>query len=157
MTVDPSTAGAALRTAGAGAALSTLPGFGEAVEGRALVSRDAFSPRYDLDRSTGLISREGHDLKGENIAGAILVVPAAKGGVAAGWSLYDLKQRGIAPLAFVFTTVNPVFVQGCVHAGITIVHGVSPDPVASLRTGFRLRVDPQQRRIDVVSATVAAL
>lgn len=143
---------------------TTLPGFGPAVEGPALVSRDAFSPRYDLDRDTGIVSRAGHDLAGESIAGAVIVIPAAKGGVAAGWSLYDLKQRGIAPLAFVFTRVNPVFVQGCVHAGITIVHGLRPDPVAVLRDGvrprgrswrpggLRLRVDPARRRVTVVEA-----
>lgn len=133
--------------------LVTEPGFGEAVEGVALVSLDAFSPRYDLDRDTGVVSRAGHDLVGQSLAGVILVVPAAKGGVAAGWALYDLKHRGLAPLAFVFTRVNPVFVQGCVHAGITIVHGARPDPVAALRSGLALRVDPARRRVTVLGET----
>lgn len=140
---------------------TTRPGFGPVVEGTALVSRDAFSPRYDLDRDVGVVSRAGHDLEGRSIAGVIVVVPAAKGGVAAGWSLYDLRQRGIAPLAFVFTRVNPVFVQGCVHAGIPIVHGVRPDPVSALhelaRGGpLRLRVDPPGRRVSVLLPDPAA-
>jgi hypothetical protein len=34
--------------------------FGPAVEGEALVSEEGFSPRYDLDRWTGLITKPGH-------------------------------------------------------------------------------------------------
>ena len=33
---------------------------GEVVEGEVLVSVEGFSPRYDLDRWTGEISRPGH-------------------------------------------------------------------------------------------------
>jgi uncharacterized protein len=152
--------------AAAATVFTTMPGYGPPIEGAALVSRDAFSPRYDLDRDTGVVSRAGHDLEGRSIAGMIVVVPAAKGGVAAGWSLYDLKQRGIAPLAFVFTRVNPVFVQGCVHAGIPIVHGVRPDPVTALcdlgrahaagAPPLRLHVDPGARRLTVLAPGPAA-
>ena len=39
--------------------LKVLRGYGEPVEGEALVMREGFSPRYDLDRLTGLISRIG--------------------------------------------------------------------------------------------------
>ena len=98
------------------------PGFGETVEGEVLVSTEGFSPRYDLDRDTGVISRKGHAIEGKSIAGKILVVPSAKGGVAAGWAFYDLHQRGIAPKALICGTTNPVFVQGCVLAGIPIMH-----------------------------------
>ena len=76
-------------------------GFGPAVEGEALVSTDAFSPRYDLDRDAGIVSRRDHAIAGSSIKGKVLVIPAAKGGVAAGWAFYDIAQRGIAPLALI--------------------------------------------------------
>ncbi|NUO72518.1 MAG: hypothetical protein HOQ10_07365, partial [Frateuria sp.] len=38
--------------------------WGEVVEARALVMREGFSPRYDLDRWTGVISRIGHSAEG---------------------------------------------------------------------------------------------
>lgn len=117
-------------------------GFGPIVEGEALVSSDAFSPRYDLDRATGLISREGHAIAGHNISGKILVMPAAKGGVAAGWAFYDIMRRGVGPLALICRETNPVMVQGAVLAGFPIMHRLEPDPVTSIRTGDRLRVDP---------------
>lgn len=126
-------------------------GFGERVEGELLVSRCGFSPRYDLHRDRGVISRRGHDLEGEAVAGKIVVFTAAKGGVAAGWALYDLVQRGIAPLGFVFETVNPVFVQGCVVAGIPIVHQLWPSPTTSTATGQRASLDPRTGRLVVTS------
>jgi len=84
--------------------------FGEIVEGEALVSTEGFSPRYDLDRWSGLISRPGHALEGHNIRDKILITPSAKGGIAAGWAFYDIRSKGIAPKAFVFG-VNPLGVQ----------------------------------------------
>ena len=130
--------------------LTARGGAGQAVCGEALVSTHPFSPRYDLDRATGVISRIDHDLAGKSLANKIVVFPAAKGGVAAGWALYALKAAGLAPLAFVFTTVNPVFVQGAVHAGIPILHGISPDPVAVLATGMRVQADPAALTIRVL-------
>jgi predicted aconitase with swiveling domain len=126
-------------------------GFGAVVEGELLVSTDAFSPRYDLDRANGEISRKGHAIAGHNIAGKSLVVPAAKGGVAAGWAFYDLAQRGIAPQALICSNTNPVFVQGCVLAGISILHRLAPDPLNVLNTGDRVRVDPVHGTLEVLS------
>ena len=46
---------------------------GDVVEGVALVSTQGFSPRYDLDRWTGEISRPGHAIEGENIKNKVLL------------------------------------------------------------------------------------
>lgn len=135
---------------GAGIVLRGPRGFGDTIEGVAMVSADAFSPRYDLDRATGEISRRGHALEGRNIAGRILVVPAAKGGVAAGWAFYDLVARHIGPAALICMRTNPVFVQGCVLAGIGIMHELEPEPVATLRTGDRVRFDPENGMVTVL-------
>jgi predicted aconitase with swiveling domain len=124
--------------------------FGAAVEGEALVSTEGFSPRYDLDRWSGVISRPGHALEGHNIRDKILITPSAKGGIAAGWAFYDLKHKGIAPRAFVFGVTNPVMVQGAIFAGITITEGWSVSPYEIIRTGDIIRVDPARRTIRVV-------
>ena len=124
--------------------------FGDVVEGEALVSTEGFSPRYDLDRWSGLISRPGHALEGHNIKDKILITPSAKGGIAAGWAFYDIRQKGIAPKAFVFGVTNPVMVQGAVFAGITITEGWSRDPYKIIHTGDVVRVDPKKKTIEVV-------
>ena len=123
---------------------------GPVVEGEAVVSAEGFSPRYDLDRWTGEISRPGHAIEGENIKDKVLFFPTAKGGIAAGWAFYDLKTKGIAPKAIVFGVTNPVMVQGAVFAGITITEGWSQDPQEVVKTGDLVRVDPANKKIEVL-------
>ncbi|HEX9685170.1 MAG TPA: DUF126 domain-containing protein [Burkholderiales bacterium] len=124
--------------------------FGRAVEGEAVVSEEGFSPRYDLDRWSGVITKPGHRLEGVNIRDKILFFPTAKGGIAAGWAFHDIKTKGIAPRALVFGVTNPVMVQGAVFAGMTITEGWSRDPRACIRTGDTVRVDPAARTIELV-------
>jgi uncharacterized protein len=123
---------------------------GPIVEGEAVMSTEGFSPRYDLDRWTGVISKPGHKLEGISIKDKILFFPTAKGGIAAGWAFYDIQGKGIAPRAFVFGVTNPVMVQGAIFAGIAITEGWSADPMTLIRTGDWVRVDPQQRTIEVL-------
>ncbi len=130
-------------------------GFGPVVEGEALVSTDAFSPRYDLDRATGTISRRNHAIVGRSIAGKVLVIPTPKGGVAAGWAFYDIAQRGIMPLALICRESNPVMVQGAVLAGIPIMHRLTPDPVSTIRSGDVVRVDPAAGTVTIMRRQAA--
>lgn len=125
------------------------PGVGDPVEGEALVSPDGFSARYDLDRTTGVISRESHALYGQSIAGKVLVCPLAKGGFATSWALLDLSARHLAPLAMLFTWANPVMVQGAVLGGVALMDQLTPDPMEAIRTGDRVRVDPSAGRVEV--------
>lgn len=124
--------------------------FGPVVEGEAVISSEGFSPRYDLDRWSGIITKPGHELEGVNIRDKILFFPTAKGGIAAGWAFYDIKAKSIAPKALVFGVTNPVMVQGAVFAHITITEGWSRDPRECIRTGDIVRVDPTERTIEIV-------
>jgi uncharacterized protein len=123
---------------------------GAAVEGEAVVSEEGFSPRYDLDRWTGTITKPGHQLEGTSLKDKICFFPTAKGGIAAGWAFYDIKWKKIAPKAFVFGVTNPVMVQGAIFAGITITEGWTPHPREVLATGDWVRVDPLGRTIEVL-------
>jgi predicted aconitase with swiveling domain len=129
--------------------LTGHPGVGDVVEGEALVSPDGFSTRYDLDRTTGVISRESHALYGKSIAGRVFVCPLAKGGFATSWALLDLKSRGLAPAAMIFGWANPVMVQGAVLAGVAIMDQLTPNPMQVIRTGDWVRVDPKAGRVEV--------
>lgn len=129
--------------------LTAHPGVGDVVEGDALVSPDGFSARYDLDRTTGVIARESHALHGQSIAGKVFVCPLAKGGFATSWALYDLRARGLAPLAMLFGWANPVMVQGAVLAGVALMDQLAPDPMEVIETGDRVRVDPKAGRVEV--------
>lgn len=124
--------------------------YGSAVEGEALVSSEGFSPRYDLDRWSGVITKPGHKLEGSNIRDKILFFPSAKGGIAAGWAFYDIRNKGYAPKALVFGVTNPVMVQGAVFADIPITEGWSRDPAECIQSGDFVRVDPARKTIELL-------
>ena len=119
-------------------------GLGHKVSGEALVARDDFSARYDLDRIKGEFSRPQHALFGKNYVGKILVVNTAKGGVASAWMLHEMCSRKMAPLAILFNEVNPILAQGAALAGLTICHRfLDIDVTTAIQTGDHLNVDPQ--------------
>lgn len=124
--------------------------FGSIVEGEAVVSEEGFSPRYDLDRWSGVITKPGHKLEGVNIRDKICFFPTAKGGIAAGWAFYDIKGKKIAPRAFIFGVTNPVMVQGAVFADITISEGWSRPPAEVIGNGDWVRVDPSRKVIELL-------
>jgi len=125
--------------------------WGPTVEAPVLVMKEGFSPRYDLDRWSGIISRVGHTAEGQSIVGKILIIPTVKGGVAAGWAFYDLLYKGIAPFGLVFGKLNPVMVQGAILANIPIADGLEQDSMLLLQNVQNIRFDPSTKSITAVT------
>ncbi|MBO0717616.1 MAG: DUF126 domain-containing protein [Rhizobiales bacterium] len=121
-------------------------GMGRKVRARALVASDGFSARYDLDRVSGVFSRPEHKLAGESYVGRVLVLDAAKGGVATAWMLHEMKVRGIMPAALVLNRVNPIMVQGAALADFTMISGFSCDITKAIANGAEVEVDPRGER-----------
>lgn len=119
---------------------------GKAVTGRALVAKDGFSARYDLDRIRGVFSRPDHKLAGENYRDRILVLDAAKGGVATAWMLYEMAARNVVPAALVLNVVNPIMVQGAALAGLTLISGFDRDITLAIANGAQVEIDPNAER-----------
>jgi predicted aconitase with swiveling domain len=121
-------------------------GMGAKVRAIALVAKDGFSARYDLDRIKGIFSRPQHKLAGENYVGRVLVLDAAKGGVATAWMLYEMKSRGVMPAALVLNAVNPIMAQGAALADFTMISGFEPDVTQAIPNGAMVEVDPTGER-----------
>lgn len=121
-------------------------GMGRKVQGNALVAKDGFSARYDLDRIKGVFSRPEHKLVGESYVGRILVLDAAKGGVATAWMLHEMAARGMAPAALVLNAVNPIMVQGAALADFTMLSGFDLDITAAIPNGATVEVDAAVER-----------
>jgi predicted aconitase with swiveling domain len=126
-------------------------GIGPAVTGTALVAKDNFSARYDLDRKAGVFSRPSHQLAGRSYHGRILVLDQAKGGVATAWMLRDMAERGIVPLALVFNRVNPILAQGAAFGSVALVDRFDGDVTDLIRTGDQLRVDPAAGLVEILN------
>lgn len=127
-------------------------GIGPTVQGEALVAKDNFSARYDLDRIAGIFSRPGHALAGQSYDGKILVLNTAKGGVASAWMLHEMKSRGITPKAILFNTANTILVQGAALADLTLCDRFEDGDVTDLiRSGDIVRIEPEKGLVTVVS------
>ena len=127
---------------------------GTRVEGIALVAKDGFSARYDLDRIRGVFSRPAHKLAGQSYRDRILFLDTAKGGVASAWMLHEMKARGVAPLALVFNSVNPIIAQGTSLAGLTMLAGFGCDITGALASGARIELVPDRRLLRVLAPGV---
>jgi predicted aconitase with swiveling domain len=117
-------------------------GMGKRVRARALVAKDGFSARYDLDRVNGVFSRPEHKLAGQSYVGRVLVLDQAKGGVATAWMLHEMQARGIVPAALVLNIVNPIMAQGAALADFTMISGFATDITRAIPDGAMVEVDP---------------
>lgn len=123
---------------------------GPRVSGIALVAKDGFSARYDLDRINGVFSRPSHKLAGQSYRDRILVLDAAKGGVATAWMLHEMKARGMAPLALVFNAANPIMAQGIALADLTMLAGFDADITSAIASGDRVELIPNESLLRLV-------
>lgn len=128
----------------AGVALIGHVGMGPAVRGIALAAQDDFSTRYDLDRDRGIFSRPSHKLYGESYVGRILVLNAAKGGVASAWMLREMSMMELSPLALLLNDANPVMAQGAAFANLPFMDRFETDITRAVRSGDQLFVDPAE-------------
>ena len=124
---------------------------GRGVRGTALVANDGFSARYDLDRIAGVFSRPTHKLAGQSYVGRILVLDTAKGGVASAWMIHEMQSRGLAPLAFIFNSVNPILAQGAALGDVPMLAGFDGDITAAIANGAELEIDPRRRVVTVLA------
>lgn len=123
---------------------------GRTVRGAAMVAKDGFSARYDLDRMVGVFSRPAHQLVGRSYVGRVLVLDTAKGGVASAWMLHEMQSRGIIPLAIVFNTVNPILAQGAALGDVPMLAGFACDITDAIRDGAEVEVDPTAKTLRVI-------
>ena len=123
---------------------------GKKVRGEALVAKDGFSARYDLDRIGGTFSRPTHRLAGQSYVGKVLVLDTAKGGVASAWMLREMASRAVVPLALVFNSVNPILAQGAAFGDITLLAGFDADITGAVPHGATVEIDPAARTLRVL-------
>jgi len=124
-------------------------GIGPEVSGLALVAKDNFSARYDLDRNAGIFCRPQHKLYGHNYVGKVLILDLSKGGVATAWMLQEMVSRDLAPLALVLNAANPIMAQGAAFANLPLIDRFETDITREIHTGDKVLIQPQLGRITV--------
>lgn len=127
-------------------------GIGDEVSGQALVASDNFSARYDLDRINGVFSRPQHKLYGQSYDGKILILNAAKGGVATAWMLQEMVSRGVAPKALILNFANPIMAQGAAFANLPMIDRFDVDITEVVPNGVDVQVVPETGELRILSS-----
>ena len=106
--------------------------------GPALVTAMGISFYGGVDPETGKVVEKDHELEGQSIAGRVLVFPTGKGSTVGSYTLYRLKNAGLAPAAIVNAEAETITAVGCIISDIPCVDQI---PIEQIKTGMRVRVD----------------
>ena len=104
------------------------------VSGKILKSNQPINFLGSIDKKTGEITDQKHDLFGKNIADSILVFPNGIGSSVGAYTIYSLKSNNVAPAAMVCQKVDLTVASGCALANIPLFV-LSPDEYGNMKDG----------------------
>ena len=104
------------------------------VSGRVVKSNQPINFLGSVDKKTGTITDQKHDLFGKNITGSILVFPNGIGSSVGAYTIYSLKSNNSAPIAMACQKVDLTVASGCALANIPLVI-LSTDEYDSMKEG----------------------
>ncbi|MCW2768346.1 MAG: hypothetical protein JWO11_4305 [Nocardioides sp.] len=86
---------------------------GEA-SGAVVASRQMLSFWGGVDPATGTVIDQRHSLRGQSLAGAVLVLPKGKGSSTGSYVLLDSLVAGVAPAGIVMNHIDEIIALGVV-------------------------------------------
>jgi hypothetical protein len=125
-------------------------------EGNAIVTRQAFAFSHGVHPQTGVVSDVRHELKGESIAGRVLVYPYGRGSSTGDLWMLEVTRCGKSPAAIINLETDPITVAGSVlskliySTEIPIVDRLDKNPLDVIKTGDYLRVDGTRGIVEVL-------
>lgn len=120
-----------------------------AVEGEAVVTTDLVAFWGGTDWETGEIVEIGHQAKGKNMAGKILVCPAGKGGAGDTFGYYYLYKSGKAPKAIVCNRGQGTTLAGALLTDTPMIYGFKENVVEVVNDGDLVKVDSEKGEVTI--------
>ncbi|WML68536.1 MAG: hypothetical protein METHP_02171 [Methanoregula sp. SKADARSKE-2] len=108
--------------------------------GPLLVSPVPISFLSGVDPESGIIVETGHPLRGECMAGKVLVFPYGKGSTVGSYVLYALSRNGHAPAAIINAEAEPIIATGAIIGEIPLIDRIDL-PFDRLQNGTWVTVD----------------
>ncbi|TBR07091.1 MAG: DUF126 domain-containing protein [Candidatus Nitrosotenuis sp.] len=99
-----------------------------------------------VDKKTGVIHDEKHDLAGRSIKNSILVFPYGVGSSVGAYTIYSLKSNKSAPLAMICAKADLSVASGCALANIPMVIATE---LEKLENGKEVTLDTESDRLIV--------
>ncbi len=111
-------------------------------EGIVLKSKYPINFLGTVDKKTGIISDENHDLYQKSIKDTILVFPSGVGSSVGAYTIYSIKSNDTAPLAMVCTKADLTVATGCALANIPVII-ISDKEFSSIKNGQKITLDTE--------------
>jgi len=119
------------------------------VEGEALVTTDLIAFWGGTDWESGEIVEIGHQARGKNMAGKILVCPAGKGGAGDTFGYYYLYKSGKAPKAIVCNRGQGTTLAGALLTDTPMIYGFNENVVELVSDGDIVKVDSEKGEVTI--------
>ena len=115
-------------------------------KGTILVSKNPINFLGGVDKKTGRIRDEKHDLFGKILANKILVFPYGVGSSVGAYTIYSLKYNKCAPIAMICMKADLTTASGCAISNIPLLVA-EREEYESLRDGQEVLVDAIEGKI----------
>ena len=116
------------------------------VQGITLVAKNPMNFLGAVDKKTGKVRDEKHDLFGKSLAEKILVFPYGVGSSVGAYTIYSIKSNKCAPQAMICLKADLTTASGCALANIPLVVA-SKDEYDSIKDGAKIILDTENERI----------
>ena len=116
------------------------------VKGTILKSQKPINFLGTVDKKTGIISDEHHDLFKKSIKDSILVFPYGVGSSVGAYTIYSIKSNNSSPLAMICEKVDLTVATGCALANIPLIT-VSEKEFSLLENGQKIFLDTESSNL----------
>ena len=114
--------------------------------GRILKSENPINFLGAVDKKSGVIRDDTHDLFEKSIKDSILVFPHGAGSSVGAYTIYSIKSNNSAPLAMICQKADLTVATGCALANIPLVV-VTKEEFDSLNNGQEITLDTDTGKI----------
>ncbi len=114
--------------------------------GKIIKSKNPINFLGSVDKITGLIHDQKHELFETSIKNSILAFPHGVGSSVGAYTIYSLKSNNSAPLAMICTKADLSVVSGCALASIPLVI-ISQEEFDLLENGKEIVLDTESNSI----------
>ena len=112
------------------------------VQGTVLKSENPINFLGTVDKKSGIISDENHDLYNKSIKDSILVFPSGVGSSVGAYTIYSIKSNNSAPLAMICLKADLTVATGCALTNIPLLI-ISDDEFSSLKNNMKIEIDTE--------------
>ncbi|MFB5630852.1 MAG: aconitase X swivel domain-containing protein [Nitrosopumilaceae archaeon] len=118
------------------------------VVGKILKSKNPINFLGAVDKKTGIIRDQKHDLFEKSLKNSILVFPHGIGSSVGAYTIYSLKSNNSAPIAMICKKADLSVVSGCALANIPMVIA-NQEQYDSLVDGQEITLDAESGNFTV--------